>query len=332
MRTRLWCRAMAAMALTVGTPTLRGQTSLEPVPGIELAASANVVEKGVKVEGLLFLPQNTKRTRAVIVVINYGNSWRLYESVAWRRTAERTESALLHARVSFINAIPPIPYPPERQIMRDASLGGGDGLLTVLRQLATESNHPELRDVPLAFWGWSAAAGFGPTFAKQHPQRTLTFIQYHTHQRGIRVDLNVSKSIPALLLAGGKDTTAGVEDAETLWKSGRAIGAPWTFVMEPNVPHGMTDGNTGIEFITNSNRLMIPWLTAVVRRRLPQAGSSMRAMGDSEGWIGDNGTGEVWPSAGYSGSKVDKTWLPDEESARGWQLLRVADNPGRPLE
>lgn len=330
MRRTLWCSAVAAtMALSVGMPTIRGQASLDRVPGIELAASGNIVEKDVKVEGLLFLPKSTTRVRAVIVVTNYGNSWRLYESVAWRRAAESTDSALLLARVSFVSAIP---LNPEREIWRDVSAGGGDGLLTVLRQLATDSRHPELRDVPLAFWGWSAAAGFGPTFAKLHPQRTLAFVRYHTHQRAIPVDVNITKSIPALLLAGGKDTNAGVEDAERLSNAGRALGAPWTFVIEPNVPHGIIDGNIGIEFFTNSNQLMIPWLTAVVRQRVPQAGMAMRTISDGVGWIGDNRTGEVWPSTGFSGSRVDKTWLPDEPSARGWQVIRVAEHPGKPLE
>ena len=30
-------------------------------------------------------------------------------------------------------------------------------------------------------------------------------------------DRSIAKHIPALLLAGGKDTNAGVDDAETLW-------------------------------------------------------------------------------------------------------------------
>jgi hypothetical protein len=330
MRRRLSCSALAvAMALSVGTPPIRGQASPDRVAGIELAASANIVEKDVKVEGLFFLPRSTKRIRAVIVLINYGNTWRLYESAAWRKAAESTESALLLTRVSFVSAMP---LNPQREIWRDASVGGGDGLLTVLRQLASDSRHPELTDIPLAFWGWSAAAGFGPTFAKQHPQRTLAFIRYHTHQRAIPVDLHITKDIPALLLAGGKDTTAGVEDAETLWRRARALGAPWTFVIEPNVPHGIIDGNVGIEFFSNSNQLMIPWIEAVVRQRVPQAGVTMRTISDGVGWIGDNRTGEVWPSTSFAGSRSDKTWLPDESSARAWQLIRVAEKPGKPIE
>ena len=333
MRMTLCCGAVvAAIVLITSTTAVRGQVSPQPVPGNELAAATHIVSRGVKVEGLLFIPASAKRIRAVTVLIARGNTGRLYESVIWRKAAESTQSALLLARITRLSVIPPDPYPQALQVERVASLGGSDGLLTVMRQLAAESGHPELRNVPLAFWGWSAAGGFGPTFAEQHPQRTLAFIRYHSHQREIPVDLGATKAIPALSLAGGKDTTAGFEDAETLSRSGRAIGAPWTFVIEPNVPHGIIDGDAGIEFFTNSSQLMIPWLTAVIRQRLPQVGGPMRAIDERVGWLGDNKTGEVWPSATYSGSRADKTWLPDEQSARGWQLIRVAENPGRPTE
>jgi hypothetical protein len=316
-------------ALSLAAPTISGQGTPTLVPGTEFAASTNMVGREVRFEARLFVPTSVTQVRAVMVFVSYGTTWQLYESTAWRRAAESVGSALLLAGPNFVDA--------ERlgldgNIWRDVSLGGGDGLLAVVRQLATDSRHPELLNAPLAFWGWSAAGNFGATFAKQYPERTLAFIRYHSQQRPFPVDLNVTKGIPALLLAGGKDTTERVEDAETLARSGRALGAPWTFVIEPNVPHGIIDGKAGIEFFTNSGDLMIPWLTAVVRQRAPQAGTPMRPIGDDVGWIGDNKTGEVWSAVGFSGSRADNTWLPDEPSARGWQRIRVAENPGRPIQ
>jgi hypothetical protein len=332
MRNTRHCSAViAALTIVASTTISLGQVAPQPVTGNEFAAATNMLHRGMKVEGRLFVPATATRIRAVTVLIDYGNTWRLYQSEIWRKSAESTESALLLARVSSFNVIPPTPYPPERQVMRVASLGGSEGLLTVMQRLATESGHPELQSVPLAFWGWSAAAGFGPTFAKEHPQRTLAFIRYHTNQRGILVDLDTTKVIPALLLAGGKDTSAGVEDTESLWRRGSASGAPWSFVIEPNVPHGIIDGNAGIEFFTNSSQLMLPWLTAIMRQRLPQLGAPMQPIDKRVGWLGDIKTGEIRPSASFSGSTADKTWLPDEESARAWQRLRVVDNPGRPF-
>jgi hypothetical protein len=186
-------------------------------------------------------------------------------------------------------------------------------------------------NLPLAFWGWSASAGFGSTFAEQYPERTLGFIRVRTHQRELPVNLDIIKGIPGLFMAATQDQTAGVEDAQALWKGGRTIGAPWTLIVEPHVPHGLIDGPKNVEFVSNANQLMIPWLTEVIRQRLPQAGTALRPISDRAGWVGDNRTGEIWRLDSFSGSKLDKTWLPDESSARAWQRLRLEENPSRPF-
>lgn len=327
-----YCGVLVALiALSATSPTLHTQAPSERVRGDELAASVNLTKNDVKLEGVLFVPANVKRIRAVIVVINFGASYLVYESQPWRRAAQTTESALLHVRVSQISGgTSNIPF--ERQVFRQASVGGGAGLLTLMSRLASESRHPELNDIPLAFWGYSAAAGFGPTFAELYPERTLAFIRYHTHQRGILINVNVTKNIPALFMAGGKDTTAGVEDAETVWKSGRAVGAPWTFIVEPNVPHSFIDAKANVEFLTTSNNLMIPWLSAIIRQRASHDRRAMRRIDPAVGWIADNRSGEIFPAGKYVGAQLEGNWLPDEETAREWQTVRETDNPGRPLE
>lgn len=326
------CGILAALiALSASSTTLHGQAPSERVRGDEFAASVNLTKKDVKLEGVLFVPANVKRIRAVIVIINFGASYLVYESQLWRRAAQTTESALLHVRVSQISGVTAnIPF--ERQVVRQASVGGGAGLLTLMSRLASESPYRELNDIPLAFWGYSAAAGFGATFAELYPERTLAFIRYHTHQRGIPINVNVTRNIPALFMAGGKDTTAGVEDAETVWKTGTAAGAPWTFVVEPNVPHSFIDAKANVEFLTTSNQLMIPWLSAVIRQRAPHDRRAMRRIEPAAGWIADNRTGEISPAAKYAGAQLEGNWLPDEETARGWQIVRGADNPARRLE
>jgi hypothetical protein len=322
----------AFVVLALGVASIAAaQAPPQQVDGTELAASVNVPEKDVKVEGLLFLPKSATQVRALLVVINYGRTDLIYDSVEWRRAAESVESGILHARVSSVSAVAPS-QSPEKQIIRSGSMGGSEALVAVVRRLAAESGHPELNDVPLAFWGWSAAAAFGTIFAQQYPQRTLAFIRYHAHRRGVAVDLNRTGAIPALLLAGGKDTNAGVDDAEDLWKSGRTRGAPWTFVMEPNVPHGMIDGNINVEFISNSNQLMIPWLTAVMRQRVPAAADRLRSIDPMSGWMGDNRTGEVWRADTHGHAGHDTSWLPDEQSARAWQRLREIANPARRMQ
>jgi hypothetical protein len=145
MRNTRHCSAViAALTIVASTTISLGQVAPQPVTGNEFAAATNMLHRGMKVEGRLFVPATATRIRAVTVLIDYGNTWRLYQSEIWRKSAESTESALLLARVSSFNVIPPTPYPPERQVMRVASLGGSEGLLTVMQRLATESGHPDV--------------------------------------------------------------------------------------------------------------------------------------------------------------------------------------------
>jgi hypothetical protein len=315
------------LLLAVAKPS-EGQS--DQLPGREWAASVNLTNQNVKATGVLFLPAAVDRVRAVIVFNNYGRLELLSDSLAWRQAAASVDAAILLARITEIDMVHSSPVPVEKMVWRNAMLGGGEAVLRMLQQLASEVNHPELGSAPLVFWGWSAGAGFGATFAEQQPTRTLADVRYHIQQRTLLVNTKVVGGIPMLMMAGGKDTTAGHEDAEKLWQSGRTIDAPWTYVLEPNVPHPMN--NAEVEFITNGNSLMIPWVTAVIRQRLGPSGVGLRAIDVSAGWAGDNDTGAISQWSAYKGSPQNRVWLQDQLSAQGWQIIRQADNPGKPLQ
>jgi hypothetical protein len=160
-----------------------------------------------------------------------------FRSQAWRRLSETCDCALLHMRLGTIrpeasagvarNGVV-IRNGISDRVVRNAGAGGAEGLLAILQRLGEESAHQELKDAPLLLWGWSAAANFATTFAELHPERTAGFIRYARHLRGLSPNVKALRSIPALLIAGGKDEQAGTEDAETFWKSVRSAGAPWT--------------------------------------------------------------------------------------------------------
>jgi hypothetical protein len=185
----------------------------------------------------------------------------------------------------------------------------------LLQRLAQESGHPELADAPLLFWAHSAAGGFEPTFALAHPDRTIGFIQYHSGSGATAVPKALSE-IPGLILKGGKDTSVA-GNAEDFANSGRAVGAPWTFSLDPDATHG------DMEYLNKANDLMIPWVTAVVRQRVGSDGSALRGVPDNAAWLGDNRTGEAAPYTNFTGAKATASWLPDEASARAWQALRA---------
>ena len=51
--------------------------------------------------------------------------------------------------------------------------------------------------------------------------------------------------------------------------------------------------------LTNANGLIIPWITAVLRQRLPLNGATLRRVTDGSAWLGNNQTGEVRHSARF---------------------------------
>jgi hypothetical protein len=102
--------------------------------------------------------------------------------------------------------------------------------------------------------------------------------------------------------------------AEQLWTAARADGAPWAFAVEPDAPH--SDEQTLIA----SNSLMLPWITAIVDKRAGNDSAKLRSIDLSTGWRIDQGTGHMQRYVSQ-GVQPLSSWLPDEESARGWQAV-----------
>lgn len=75
------------------------------------------------------------------------------------------------------------------------------------------------------------------------------------------------------------------------------------------------------KYFAKAMNLVILWITAVLRERLSPDGP-LRVISDASAWLGNNQTGEVAPYGSFPGSKTDASWLPDEATARGWQVAR----------
>ena len=93
------------------------------------------------------------------------------------------------------------------------------------------------------------------------------------------------------------------------------MGAPWTFAIEPDATHGDPKD------LEKAIKLMVPWITAVVRQRLGPNGAALKPINDATAWLGNNQTGEVAPFGTFAGSKPEAVWLPDEASAQGWRYV-----------
>jgi hypothetical protein len=291
--------------------------------GRDIAAAVNLPDKDVKVEGTLFIPQNVKRVRAVIVLFNSGIAWNgmggaFYSDPELRRLAAALECALLLPRFTEMQ------WGTGIGVLANAALGSGEALIRLLDRLAPESGHSEIANAPLLLWAHSRTGQLSTTFAALHPHRIVGIVSYHAGAVMAGQYKNVLKDIPALILVDrvGLERQAklnadreGWRSGEALWRSGRVIGAPWTFGIEPNAVHQNPDD------LKPANALVIPWMAAVLRQRLSPDARGLNLISESSGWLGNIRTHEVAPSATFAGPKEEATWLPDEQSARGWQVL-----------
>jgi hypothetical protein len=310
--------ASALLAAKVGMPQGTGAAAVI----LEYAAAVNLPRENAKMRALLAVPKDVGRVRCLLWVVHQGQmSEQLYGHAQVRQMAAMSKCGVVLASIQQIEFQPT--NSPAEQLNRNAGLAGDRGLTKLLEQFARDTRHRELERVPILFWGFSAAAGFGTTFASFHPERTIGVIRYHAHRRGAAIDLDRLRTIPALVIAGAKDQTAGIEDAEGLWRSARAEHAPWTFAVEPEAQHSSPEIHE-----RTMNELTIPWISAVLRHRLSN-GFRLRPVSSDSAWLGDLVTVEVTSSKTFKGDPRRAVWLPDSVSAKGWQTVttRRAGSP-----
>ena len=301
----------AALLLLTPAVTLRAHPLQAPLSR-ELMTTLEQPINEVRVSGKLRLPSGGKNVRAVTVLMRVRLSTEAYDDPRWHQWAEERGLALLLTTLEGPVG-PGIPF--ERQPIRNAAAGGGEGVLRLLERFAAEAKRPELRDAPLLFWGISASGNFGSTFAMLYPERTLGLVRYHSHLRGLPVDAKVIRNIPMLLIAGGADATAGIEDSQRMWAEGRRERAPWTFLIQPGQQHG--------EGLDGSIEFMLAWMGEVIRLRVGESG--LQRIAEENGWRGDNTTFDVAPATKVT-SVAGTSWLPDERTVRMWVRLARAEN------
>lgn len=297
------------------------QVSL-PVSHHEVSAAAQGGGGVVEVEGTLLLPPTVKPVQAIITILHWGVGTWVYDDPVWRSLANDLGAGLLRLAVrNHGGPEDPLALRAAQQAVRNASLGGAEAVLNLLEQLARQAGRPELREAKLLFWGHSAAGSFGTSFAALHPSRTIAFVRYHSHSRNMPVDVPMLAKIPGLIFAGEKDTTAGVEDSEVLWRSGRRLNAPWTFALEPGATHGSR------EALIAANQLALPWVRTVFERRMSDRATDLRPVGDRIGWLAAMTGNETSVARSFRGPKADAAWLPDEASVIGWRRVTGTRKP-----
>lgn len=183
-------------------------------------------------------------------------------------------------------------------------------LLQALSNFATQSQHPELANIPILFIGHSMGGCTAYGFSRVHGARVAGFF---TMKGGCHypAPAAAAASVPGHFLIGALDEMYRRQNITAVFEAGRAAGAPWAVSIDP-FGHGPI-----VDF-----DLMFDWIDAVLAARLPPApGAPLRALTVTDGWLGDRSSGAISTYACFSSTRSSASWLPSEETALGWQRM-----------
>ena len=134
-----------------------------------------------------------------------------------------------------------------------------DTLLRTLSDFGTQSQHPELTNVPIFFIGHSMGGCTAYGFSRVHGARVAGFL---TMKGGCHSPAPPAAaiSVPGYFLIGALDEQYRRENITAVFEAGRSAGAPWTLSVDPFHHGPIVDFN-----------LMFNWIDAVLAARLPVA-------------------------------------------------------------
>lgn len=185
---------------------------------------------------------------------------------------------------------------------------------TALTDLAKQTKHPELENIPLCFTGMSRGGGMSMNLTEMMPERTLASIPVCLE---VGPESEASRRVPVLTVFGEKD---GSQMEKLLGKLpvARKLDAHWGLAVQWNRKHEFGQANN-ISFV---------FLDEVIAKRLPKEGVKLAEIPLEEGWLGDV---ETWSKEGklptlqswkeYKGDRTKASWFPSERVAMTWRAF-----------
>jgi hypothetical protein len=183
-------------------------------------------------------------------------------------------------------------------------------LLQALSAVGTQSQHPELANVPIFFVGHSMGGCTAYGFSRVHGARVAGFFTMKggCHSPGPAA---AAASVPGHFLIGALDEQYRRENITAVFEAGRAAGAPWAVSVDP-FHHGPI-----VDF-----DLMFDWIDAILAARLPLIpGAPLRAITVADGWLGDRSSGAISTYACFGSTRSSASWLPSRDTALDWQRM-----------
>jgi dienelactone hydrolase len=221
----------------------------------------------------LVTPSSNAPFHAVFVVFERGRDIQhFYDEPAVREFAIQHHLAML------------MPHHCASKLYEDIDVDPGKGigrtLFAALDQLAEQTNHPELKSVPIVVLGFSGAGSLAGRLAAFAPNRIAAAILANAGQfEPLGLDTiqhsPSSLKIPELILVGSKDDHVGTERGYAYFKKYWVEGAPWLFVTQNDVPHCC---------VVNAQDLILKWLDGILERRLARQSPSLMSVDRNRGY------------------------------------------------
>jgi hypothetical protein len=266
-----------------------------------------------KAQFRLWVDDSTENFKGVLV-LNPGSNSDGRENVnesAWQDFAVQHDFALVATYWTD--------HPHDNMVIEkyvEVSRGSGDALLQALKQLATDTNHRELADAPLLFWGMSAGGEYNYEFALWKPDRTIAFV---VNKGGIYYSVLASKEarqVPGLFFIGENDLKFRTEVLNGIFSVNRRVGALWTLSVEPGVGHEL-----GM-----SKEMALTYYNEIVPLRLAGTQPStsgkvdLHPLTEDIGRLGIFATLDV-QAVSPEAKKEPTAWLPTQKTGEAWQAI-----------
>jgi hypothetical protein len=292
-------RRLLLLPLFLAVPLL-GRASLET------SVKPQAVEKYRSADFRLWLPENAKHIRAVIIRqhgcrrkgLDYA------DDVQWQALARKWDCALMGTHFQ---------QNEDCTEWWDPARGSERALMTALKTFAESSKHPEIATAPWILWGQDGGASWARLLTLRHPERVIGVFA-----RSMAASSREPKAlaVPMILSYGGREKTGRFkmvhEHIRETFAALRPKGARWAVAIDP-----LTEHNCG-----KSRALAIPFFDTLLAQRLPppdKPDQPLRPVDTSKAWLGDPQTLSIAPESKFIGDKERASWLLDEAAARRWQ-------------
>jgi hypothetical protein len=313
-----WSPVPFGLAVLIGGVLPGTGASAEPKqPGYKVYA--HVVKATPPAEGehkfRLVVPDGLPVVRGILLVGPYsGGDSRDYHEQVWYR-----EFLNLHG-FAFLGA-------------KDFYLHDYKVLQNALKQLAADSKHPELVDVPFAATGFSAGGGTARRLLMMDPDKLIAAVIVGSTLKLSGKPIAANLGTPVCVINGDLEHEPGeaggmARALEPVLAEYRPKGALWGWMAVQGIGHEMAGQEV----------LAMPILDAAVRLRYPADADvrkgpvKLKSVDPESGWVADNTTWKsglttITAARKFKGDVAKSSWLLNDDIAFIYRAYATHDRP-----